>query len=90
MDHIKTPLKAIRAHCIDCCAGSANEVKWCVIQDCELYPFRFGKNPYRKTSISEEEVQRRKERGQALAQMRKTKTAECEVSHVIAGQKESC
>lgn len=43
-----TPLKAIRAKCIDCCCGSSNEVKLCTVTSCPLYDFRFGKNPYRK------------------------------------------
>lgn len=89
MDNNKSPLQAIRAHCIDCCAGSQNEVKYCVIPDCELYPFRFGKNPYRKSTLSEDEIQRRKERGRTLAQLRKVKSAESESDHVPAGQKEN-
>ncbi len=40
-----TPMKAIRAKCLDCCCGSAHEVKLCTCQDCTLYPYRFGKNP---------------------------------------------
>ena len=43
-----TPLKAVRAKCIDCSGGSIHEVKLCVIPECPLYPFRLGKNPYRK------------------------------------------
>jgi len=43
-----TPVKAIRAKCLDCSAGSFHEVKECVIPDCPLYPFRLGKNPNRK------------------------------------------
>lgn len=43
-----TPIKAIRAKCLDCCCGSANEVKQCPCKSCSLHPFRFGKNPYRK------------------------------------------
>lgn len=42
------PVKAIRAKCLDCCCGSAQEVSLCPCDDCALYPFRFGKNPYRK------------------------------------------
>ena len=42
------PLKAIRLNCLDCCCGSAKEVKLCVIPQCPLYEFRFGKNPNRK------------------------------------------
>lgn len=40
-----TPCKAIRLKCLDCSTGSSNEVKLCVIPDCPLYPYRFGKNP---------------------------------------------
>lgn len=42
---ILRPLKAIRAKCLDCCGGSANEVKLCEIEDCPLFPYRFGKRP---------------------------------------------
>ena len=44
---ILTPVKAIRAKCIDCCGGSSFEVKECPIKDCSLYPYRLGKNPNR-------------------------------------------
>lgn len=40
-----TPVKAIRAKCLDCCCGSAKEVRLCPAQDCPLYPFRIGHNP---------------------------------------------
>ena len=40
-----TPLKAIRANCIDCSGGSPAEVRLCVIPDCPLYCYRFGKRP---------------------------------------------
>lgn len=40
-----TPLRAIRKHCLDCSAGSSNEVRNCVIEDCALYPFRYGRRP---------------------------------------------
>ena len=42
-----TPLKAIRAKCLDCCCDSSNEVRSCTVEKCPLYPFRFGKNPNR-------------------------------------------
>lgn len=42
-----TPMKAIRAKCLDCSSGSSNEVKLCPIKNCPLYIFRFGKNPKR-------------------------------------------
>ena len=59
----KSPLKAIRQHCLDCCCGSAYEVKNCTIHHCELYPFSMGHNPNRKSSLSDEQ---RKEVGEKL------------------------
>ena len=44
----KNPLRAIRAKCLDCCSGSASEVRKCVAVDCSLWPFRIGVNPFRK------------------------------------------
>ncbi len=38
-----TPLKAIRAKCLDCCCGSKGEVKACEVRDSSLWSFRFGK-----------------------------------------------
>lgn len=53
---ITSPIKAIRAKCLDCSNDSANEVKLCPVEQCALYPFRFGKNPYRtKREYSEEQ-----------------------------------
>ena len=43
-----TPLKAIRAKCLDCCCGQYSEVKLCPVKDCPLYPYRDGHNPNRK------------------------------------------
>ena len=40
-----TPIKAIRANCLDWSGFSSKEVKLCPIKDCSLYPFRLGKNP---------------------------------------------
>lgn len=42
---IKTPMKAIRAKCLDCCCGNSNEVRQCTIEKCALYPYRFGHRP---------------------------------------------
>jgi len=44
---VLTPVKAIRAKCIDCCAGQVAEVRKCVMPDCPIFPFRLGKNPNR-------------------------------------------
>lgn len=52
------PMKAIREKCLDCCAGSSLEVKLCNVENCPLFPFRFGKNPFRKkVEMSEERKQ---------------------------------
>ena len=48
---ILTPLRAIRAKCIDCSAGSMKEVRECMMLDCPLYPYRLGKSPNRKPRI---------------------------------------
>ncbi len=42
-----TPLRAIRANCLDCCAGQRREVRECHLTDCPLWPFRMGRNPKR-------------------------------------------
>jgi hypothetical protein len=48
-----SPMEAIRAKCLDCCAGNAHEVRHCVAIACPSWPFRTGKNPWR-APISEE------------------------------------
>jgi hypothetical protein len=52
---ITNPMKAIRAKCLDC-NYTSNEVAQCPCTDCALWPFRFGKNPYRiKRKLSDEQ-----------------------------------
>jgi len=51
MDYSRNPVKAIRAHCIDCSGGSLLEPEKCPIERCELFPFRLGKNPFRKKVV---------------------------------------
>lgn len=62
MMQITNPVKAIRANCLQCMNGSSKEVKLCTLEDaCPLWPFRFGKNPFRKTrELTEEEKERRR------------------------------
>ena len=49
-------LKAVRLKCLDCSGFSSNEVKLCPVKKCTLYPYRFGKDPYRrKRKYTEEE-----------------------------------
>lgn len=48
-----TPLKAIRAKCMDCTAGQFIEIRLCTCTECPLYEYRMGKRPKDK-SITEE------------------------------------
>ena len=64
---ITSPIKAIRAKCLDCCCGQENEVKLCTCKDCPLYAFRFGKNPYLYT---EEQRQAMAERMRKIVEAR--------------------
>lgn len=65
MPEITSPVKAIRAHCLDC-AYTAQEVKLCPIVSCALYPFRFGKNPYHKPQLSDEQRAAKAERARRM------------------------
>lgn len=58
----QSPLKAIRAKCLDCTCGQASEVKNCHIEQCPLHPFRLGKNPYRTRTMTDEQKQAAAER----------------------------
>lgn len=53
---VTSPLKAIRAFCIDCQGGAVREIKSCTAPKCPLYAFRMGKNPYRKRELSPEHL----------------------------------
>lgn len=54
---IKSPVKAIRAFCLECVGNSSHEVNQCPAVNCQLYPFRFGKNPYLKREYTDEQRQ---------------------------------
>ena len=43
----RTPLKAIRAKCLDCMCNQPMEVRLCPSENCPLYPYRMGHNPNR-------------------------------------------
>jgi hypothetical protein len=43
-----TPVKSIRAKCLDCTCSQPAEVRNCPSSQCPLWPFRFGRNPNRK------------------------------------------
>ena len=55
MDEKKlTPIKAIRAKCIDCSCGQLKEVRECPITRCPLYPYRMGKRPKKDAKVDTE------------------------------------
>ncbi|MBF0398628.1 MAG: hypothetical protein HQK78_17770 [Desulfobacterales bacterium] len=47
MDKIKrlTPIRAIRANCIECSCGQLKEVRLCHIKTCPLWIYRTGHRP---------------------------------------------
>ena len=45
--HRRRPLlKAIRAKCLDCCAGQPGEIKRCTAIGCALWPYRMATDPF--------------------------------------------
>jgi hypothetical protein len=65
---VQNPLKALRERCLDCCCGSASEVRKCVSVDCPSWPFRMSTNPFRKKrELSSAEKRERAERLQTEA-----------------------
>ena len=55
-NNVLTPIKSIRAYCLDCCCGSWVEVKQCPSSKCVLFPYRLGKRPrkdFEQTTIGE-------------------------------------
>lgn len=55
MSENKSPIKAIKEFCLQCCGYQSNEVKNCTAPNCPLYDFRLGKNPYAKRNYSPEQ-----------------------------------
>src|SRR5215472_1157940 len=43
-----SPLQALRARCLDCCAYQEKEVALCPAVQCPSWPFRMGTDPWRK------------------------------------------
>ena len=54
---ILTPLKAIRAKCMDCCCGQAKEIKLCNMRECPLFPYRAGRRPKVDKYIDEDDIE---------------------------------
>ncbi len=53
---VLTPIKAIRAKCMDCTCNQPKEIRECRITECPLWPYRMGKRP-KKQAVGEEGTQ---------------------------------
>lgn len=51
----KSLLKAIREKCIDCSCYKPSEVRLCATIKCPLWPYRMGKNPFHKRTMTDEQ-----------------------------------
>ena len=40
-------LKTLRRKCMDCTYDQAKEIELCPARNCPLWPYRFGKDPYK-------------------------------------------
>jgi hypothetical protein len=72
-----SPLRAIRTHCLDCCAGSSQEVAKCMAERCPSWPYRMGTNPWRARP-SDEQRQAMRERGRRLAEANRSLVSDAE------------
>ena len=67
-----TPIKAIKAKCLDCCCGQREEVRECPAKECPLWQFRLGKNPNRARNMTDEQ---RKAAAERLAKARAARSS---------------
>ena len=64
----KQPIKAIREMCIECMGGRGTGqnysklIEGCGSPECALFEFRFGKNPYHKQNLTDEQRKERSDR----------------------------
>lgn len=71
-----SPVKSIKAFCLDCSGDSAYEVKMCPRTDCPLYFYRLGHNTNRtntKVYTDEEREAARKRLTEARARKKESK-----------------
>lgn len=65
-------LRSIRLKCLNCSAGSSKEVELCPVEDCALYPYRFGKSLTKKgKAMSDEQREAARKRMQEYHAKRK-------------------
>lgn len=51
-----TPIKAIRAKCLDCSNGQFKEVRLCPVKNCPLYAYRNGHRPKSEELTAENDL----------------------------------
>lgn len=51
-----TPIKAIRAKCLDCSNGQFKEVRLCPVKNCHLYAYRNGHRPKSEELTAENDL----------------------------------
>jgi hypothetical protein len=71
----RTPMEVIRAKCLDCCAGSAQEVRYCVAVDCPSWPYRTGSKPFRPPMSEDRKAALRENAAKGRAALAKSHTA---------------
>ena len=47
-----TPIRSIRAYCLDCSGGNKSEVRACSFVSCPLHPYRMGKRPPKGSAVT--------------------------------------
>lgn len=52
-----TPIKAIRAKCLDCTCGQFSEVRECRLTTCPLWEYRMGHRPKNEEREDTEDVE---------------------------------
>lgn len=55
-----TPMRAIRAKCLECSNGQVKEVRLCPIKKCALYAYRMGHRPKDEEFNTEEIADKKK------------------------------
>lgn len=53
---LRTPIKAIRAKCMDCTNSQFVEIKECKIKNCPLWEYRMGRRPKKSEEGNSNEV----------------------------------
>jgi hypothetical protein len=44
-ENLRTPIKSIRAKCLDCTGDQPKEVRLCPVHACPIHPYRMGRRP---------------------------------------------